>query len=607
MQLSETAVRHDRDQTRVQAGWFGDERSLFGWLHLPAGKQARGGVVLFPPLAYDYRVAYPTFRVLAEQLAACGLAVLRFDYDGTGDSAGGPDDPDRIEAWLRSGECAVQLLRDCGLTWIAAVGMRVGAPLAAMVAERSGYVDALVLWDPLGGRRFVSEQKALARLTFGASDQKDGSVEIPGLVLAEDTVRHLRQVDVAQTAGRLPDKILCLTRDDRPADEKLQSRLADHDVEWGIAHGQTDLLDRTPPFQLLPEQAMDTISTWLARVSPAKLLSVEPLTLRPDVWFDSDDGPPVVESAFITGPAHLFGIATEPLQPHGGPTIVFINVSNEHRIGPNRLWVDLARRWARMGFRSVRFDLSGLGDSGVWDGETPGAIRVPENFDDVQTVARYASPSDPSDVVLVGLCSSAYQAIDSAFELRPRGVCAINPIFSFSVPEMDAGQPMDPRRRVARHRSSLVTAFSRSGPLWPLMQRFPKALWFARNLLSSRRPARWLEELVANDVVNLYLFGEWEVQQVQRGSARTLDKLTSTGRLTIQVMSGMDHSLMLQTSREMVTDEFTRHISEHFVGPRPVPTEKASSRKWAGWWAPRGKTSGARRASDQGSRAGVTP
>ena len=48
MQLSETAVRHDRDQTRVQAGWFGDERSLFGWLHLPAGKQARGGVVLFP-------------------------------------------------------------------------------------------------------------------------------------------------------------------------------------------------------------------------------------------------------------------------------------------------------------------------------------------------------------------------------------------------------------------------------------------------------------------------------------------------------------------------------------------------------------------------------
>jgi pimeloyl-ACP methyl ester carboxylesterase len=561
-------IRHERDGTAVMAGWFGDDRPLFGWVHLPVGRRARGGVVIFPPIGHDQRLAYPTLRALAGQLAAQGFLVVRFDYDGAGDSAGDPDDPDRINAWLRSGEDALRLVRGCGVTWIAGVGMRVGASLAAMVAERIQGVDALVLWDPLTGRAFLSEQRALARLSFGGTDQPDGAVEIPGLVLPSDTVEALRDVGISRTTGRLADRILCLTRSDRPSDKKLSKRLSGSNVEWAEAAGQEDVIDRPPPHRIVPERAMGVITTWLAGVSPAAMVPVRTPALRTQVWLDGGpNGLPVSERAIVTGTAGLSGIITEPLEPHGGPTVMLLNVSNDRRIGPNRLWVSLARRWAQEGFRSVRFDLSGLGDSGTWDGQDREVLRIPEHFDDVFEMAAHVSPEDPSDVVLIGLCSSAYQAIDSAFQLRPRGICAINPLFSFTVPELAAGEPMDSRRRVARHRTSVVAAFNRGHFLWPIMRRFPKALWFGRNLLSRQRPARWLEDLVEKDVVSFYMVSDYEARQLQSGSARTLNRLNAKGQLVLQIVPGLDHGLMSCTSRETVAEELTRHVHARFVGP----------------------------------------
>lgn len=62
----------------------------------------------------------------------------------------------------------------------------------------------------------------------------------------------------------------------------------------------------------------------------------------------------------------LIGILTEPepgkAKPHA-PPLLASNVGLNHRVGPQRLWVDLARTLARSGYSMLRFDLSGLGDS----------------------------------------------------------------------------------------------------------------------------------------------------------------------------------------------------------------------------------------------------
>lgn len=58
-----------------------------GWLHVPPGGCSESGVLVLPPVGYQYWTSHRTLRVVAERLAAAGHLALRLDYDGTGDSS----------------------------------------------------------------------------------------------------------------------------------------------------------------------------------------------------------------------------------------------------------------------------------------------------------------------------------------------------------------------------------------------------------------------------------------------------------------------------------------------------------------------------------------
>jgi hypothetical protein len=82
--------------TEVSAGYFGpDDRPLFGWLCKPA-RTRRTAVVIVPPFGYEAICAARSLRHFAEAAAREQLIALRFDLDGTGDSAGDDLDPDRL-------------------------------------------------------------------------------------------------------------------------------------------------------------------------------------------------------------------------------------------------------------------------------------------------------------------------------------------------------------------------------------------------------------------------------------------------------------------------------------------------------------------------------
>ena len=78
--------------------YFGaPERPIFGFYHPPAGGRLRGtGILLCNPLGDDLIRAHRPYRHLAEELSVAGFPVLRFDLDGTGDSAGDERDPNRV-------------------------------------------------------------------------------------------------------------------------------------------------------------------------------------------------------------------------------------------------------------------------------------------------------------------------------------------------------------------------------------------------------------------------------------------------------------------------------------------------------------------------------
>jgi hypothetical protein len=62
----------------------------------------------------------------------------------------------------------------------------------------------------------------------------------------------------------------------------------------------------------------------------------------------------------------LVGVLAEPEGAEafpGAPAVLLGNVGIHHRVGPGRVWVDLSRRLAALGYPTLRFDQSGLGDS----------------------------------------------------------------------------------------------------------------------------------------------------------------------------------------------------------------------------------------------------
>ena len=107
----------------------------------------------------------------------------------------------------------------------------------------------------------------------------------------------------------------------------------------------------------------------------------------------------------------LLGILTEPDNDKlvaGSPTAVILNAGITHRVGPFRLHVNLARELAESGYRSLRLDLSGLGDSQIRDGKKSLSERAELDVKDAFDALGEKLGLDK--FVLIGLCSGAFNS-----------------------------------------------------------------------------------------------------------------------------------------------------------------------------------------------------
>ncbi|MGH8994934.1 MAG: alpha/beta fold hydrolase [Acidimicrobiales bacterium] len=548
--------------------WFGPaERPLFGWVHAPSKGLASRAVVLCPPLARELTNSHYPYRVLARQLAEAGMLVVRFDYDGTGDSAGGDSDPDRVEAWLSSIGQAVGVARRAGLSSVSLVGLRIGALLAAVTAARLGSIDRVVLWDPCrSARSFVREQAMLQKVVLDGHQVDRSGTELPGCVLSDDTVAELGSLTVP-VPDHGPNRVLLLTRPGRSTGDELADALG-AETYRAPAIGQDRLLDVDLLVREAPSETIGIIVSWLAAV-PSKALPFSVPESRSGSW--SVGGSIVTERAVDLGPTGLFGIVTEPVTGPRGPTIVMLNSGNNYHVGPNRLWVDLARRWASTGFRCVRMDESGLGDSPTRPGLEPQVIWAPETFDDLDEARDVLEPDDPGNFVLVGLCSGGYQALEDALRRPVRAVYAINPSLHFTPPELANG-PMDPRRRICWPTSNLAAAY-RKLAIEPVRRRLCKLAWrFAGFRNRHRKPSDWLDQLRTEGVEVLIIAGEEEARPFAPVGGRPSSP-DDHDPICIEVIEALDHALMPLWQRRNAAERMTAHLLAHFGEPGSrVPT-----------------------------------
>ncbi len=572
--------------------WFGPEESpLFGVLHAPDGP-TRGAVVLCPPLGREYTYSHPTFAELATSLAELGFAAFRFDYRSTGDSFDRVADDANAGGFDHDVGFAVGYVRSLGASHVGIVGMRLGANF---VAARHGFepVDAVVLWDPCPtGRSFLREQRALGlfAVVLTAGEGAD-PLDFPGFKLSPEMSDEISRLDLVEGnlgtvgAGGLADRVLLLTRLERVADRKFARRFDQSHVEHREVTGQPTLLNVHDHWPVVPTEGLATVTGWLDKVMPrsgAEILmpGQGEVTVRVSCGgsgavVEQRAGTALIrERAVRLGPPELFGIETEPDTGASGPVCVFVSVANEHRIGPGRLWVQLARSLAAEGFRCVRFDVNGFGDSPPRAGLPVQPVRSVLGIDDVIDVARAVSPQDPGNVVLLGLCSSGYLVLEAALTLAPRGVCALNPSVVFRPPEVESGGEIDVRRRFCVP-DDLALATARETPTarW-LKRHYPgltasvsRRLWSIVGLFRDGPGAR-LGDL-ANAGTDVLLIGnDHEVQPFLESGVSAVRRAQHKKHLRIEAIATLEHGLLPSRDRQQVSEIILDYVLARFRQPR---------------------------------------
>jgi pimeloyl-ACP methyl ester carboxylesterase len=444
---------------------------VFTAFHPAVGQSRARAVLLCPPFGWEDMCSYRSRRDWAEHLARAGFPVLRVDLPGSGDSAGGPADAGQLSAWTRALRSAARWLADTsGANHIVAVGIGLGGMVACLAALEGGPIEELVLWHvPVRGKALVRELRAFSALEVayipdpdrGATGKQpepleEGALVANGYLMSAQTVAELQQLDLEQlaAASQGPRRALLLGRDGLKVDERLQGALERSGSAVVVADGPEYAGMTVEPQEARPPlRVFELVDSWLragerapdgdaadSEHAPEGARHAGTRGAPPGVAISAHEELELTSAGVglrerpltvHTPDGPLFGILTEPLGERRELSAVLINAGAQRRTGPNRMWVEIARRWAARGVPTLRFDLAGIGDS---DGDTASLAHVSTIY--AQTYGRQARAALdtlhacglPKRAVVLGLCARGYRALHTALaDERVGTVVMLNP------------------------------------------------------------------------------------------------------------------------------------------------------------------------------------
>ncbi len=199
----------------LRDGFFFDANGqrLYGFMH-PARAPARPvACALIHPFMEERQDAHAVLRTLAVALASRGFPTLRFDLYGCGDSEGDWGGAS-LARWCDDIAAATDVLRrETGAPEVALIGLRFGATLAALAAERVGasrlclaqpvvrggeYADELLLAH-LAAEMVLHRRAGTTREALAARLAAGDTINLFGYHLTGALDREIRGVDLAHT------------------------------------------------------------------------------------------------------------------------------------------------------------------------------------------------------------------------------------------------------------------------------------------------------------------------------------------------------------------------------------------------------------------------
>ena len=572
------------------------ESALFAWYHEVPALRTDCVAVICPPVGSEYTRSHRTLRHLADRLARAGIPALRFDYHGTGDSPGTDLDPRRVETWRGNVLAAIAHARALsGRSRVFVVGVRLGATLAAL-ATAEAEVDRLVLWNPcVKGSSYGRELRAIALSAQRAAQELEGAIECAGFAFTTGTLASIAAIELARAEIRVGDRALVLGRDDAAPDRALNARLDELGIanEYRRAPGWAGMMAEHQ-FTVVPDAALDSIVDWLAsgvprRFSPDATLGARRAASGEGIAFGfrTHEGAQarIEELPCRFGDdGHLFGVLSRPDADASRPAVVVFNAGAAHHVGPNRLYVELARNLAALGFACLRFDLESLGDS---VNRRPARENYPyphgATADGRAAIEFLRERFGYGRFVALGLCSGAHAVFHLGLEaddLPLEEIVMVNPMQFYWVEGMslDTSRKFedmvqyrrsmrDPRRWVKLARGGvnvrrLVEVLASQSRTYA--RAWLDALAEAVFPRAAPRLSRDLRRLFAmNRRLSLFVSeGDPGRDILMAGARLTATRALRDGRIRLQMIPGADHTFSQWGPRRDVIGRVLRHLRD---------------------------------------------
>jgi pimeloyl-ACP methyl ester carboxylesterase len=264
--------------------------------------------------------------------------------------------------------------------------------------------------------------------------------------------------------------------------------------------------------------------------------------------------------------------------------VLFLDLAVEHHIGPGRAWVDMSRRLAALGYRAVRVDNLGVGDSPWTDPPEDPRCYTSGSARDAADAVAYFSAS--GDTTVVGLCSGGWAAAVAGTLTPPTSMYLVNPaMWKRRMKPMgreDMALPADRwatastpggrlRRRVAAWvRRCAPQALDMKRRLKAATRRWlPEPLWVLAGTLGLvHAPVVLLKPLLRLGVDVHVVLGPTDGRALRQRTARSWQRLTGPGSIRLDELEYCDHALLHERSRRQLSDHLAATLGQSHPATR---------------------------------------
>lgn len=410
------------------------DQGIFAVVHRPQ-KPGHPGWVMCSPFGSERTNSHRLYVLWARQLAAAGHWALRFDYRGTGDSAGAFEDF-TVHDHIDDISVAIgELERMSGMPCRGLLGLRLGADLASICAANSDKPLDLVLWEPIvDGNKYRNSLLRLAmanelvnssgphrsRADFRRELAAGKTVSVDGFPLTAEMHEALATVDLS-ALGRPTSRPILVVQMKSGTNRPLKPAVTSL-VESYSAEGDTDLRSvveplvwmRTKSYRWHLDDLFGQTLGWMAERIPPTCSNQTPSPTR-SVRNEHRSAAERPVGFEVEG-EWVWGILHEPFEPtEEAPAIVMASAGEACRSA--FFYPRLARDLADRGWRVLRFDPRGIGDSyGSFDCDLLSDVFVKIESgglvpDVVAALDFMEAECGTSNGVLIGLCGGAITSV----------------------------------------------------------------------------------------------------------------------------------------------------------------------------------------------------